>query len=811
MTYDERQKTFFQQVQPGTGEWLLSHHIFLRWIVKPEPSETLWLAGMPGSGKTLLASIVIDHLEKQFGQSDVGIAFIFCDYKDASQTSDKFKRAIVRQLLHRLDHIPEEIEKNYQAHAKRSTNLSSDELHDALLLTCSRFSRLFLVIDALDEVSAVNGVGESLLSMCKDLSPIIQSLVTSRWTAGLENSIQEATYIQVAAQDQDIAMYLRSEIASKSRLRLFVQKDPAFKDQIINMIVGNCKGMFLVARLHIESIARKPHLRAARLALVHLPTDLDEIYDSALDRIGKQSEEDVALAWRVLSWTVRATKHLTSEELQHALAADEDCNKLDADALIDMDLFVSVCAGLVVFDSENSRVRLVHHTAQEYFEKRGRDLMPNADLNIASTCLRYLSFRETAGTSESNTSFFMKITAYPFLEYAAKNWGKHVLRHKNSDWDLDNIIEKFLNNDACISGVVQIMLTTTSRHEAFSQHVTRNVRGLHLAAHFGLAEMTIRLLKTQNVGYQDTSGRVPLHWASRAGHALVVRLLLQGGGEVDAQGRVGGTALHLASRYGHLEVVSTLIDRGCDVNKANNVGGTALTWAAIGGSLDIATLLVMNGVDVHAPTKYGTTPLHSAVNSKSVGIVRLLLQHKADKDDPDKGTWGTSVSSATYRSDEVIMRVLLEAGASPNLSTEQGAMALHVAANRTTEGPTRLLLKFGANPNSKDSLGRTPLHRAARSSNIAAASVLMTVAQMNAVDSHNNTVLHVAINARAEAMEGVIVQTLLDTQKVDIDAVDIDGWSALTHARFLGLPKIRKILLDAGADPQFEALATEGS
>ena len=63
----------------------------------------------------------------------------------------------------------------------------------------------------------------------------------------------------------------------------------------------------------------------------------------------------------------------------------------DKDAIIDMDLILSVCAGLVVLDSQNSTVRLVHDTAQELFQRRAPNMLSEADNEISQVSPKYLS------------------------------------------------------------------------------------------------------------------------------------------------------------------------------------------------------------------------------------------------------------------------------------------------------------------------------------------------------------------------------------------------------------------------------------
>jgi SpoVK/Ycf46/Vps4 family AAA+-type ATPase len=50
---------------PGSGEWLLQDTRYSRW--KGQPSSFLWLYGIPGCGKTVLSSTVIENLKADAG------------------------------------------------------------------------------------------------------------------------------------------------------------------------------------------------------------------------------------------------------------------------------------------------------------------------------------------------------------------------------------------------------------------------------------------------------------------------------------------------------------------------------------------------------------------------------------------------------------------------------------------------------------------------------------------------------------------------------------------------------------------------
>jgi hypothetical protein len=66
--YASQQNDYLTRRQPGTGQWLLDSAEYQIWV--PTSQQTLFCPGIPGAGKTILTSIVIDHLSTRF-QNDV--------------------------------------------------------------------------------------------------------------------------------------------------------------------------------------------------------------------------------------------------------------------------------------------------------------------------------------------------------------------------------------------------------------------------------------------------------------------------------------------------------------------------------------------------------------------------------------------------------------------------------------------------------------------------------------------------------------------------------------------------------------------
>ncbi|KAL8864451.1 MAG: hypothetical protein Q9198_009853, partial [Flavoplaca austrocitrina] len=65
--------------QPQTGLWLTEGEEFSNWL--NTAGSGLWLYGIPGAGKTVLAASLIEKAIRRSSQK-VAVAFYYCDYKD---------------------------------------------------------------------------------------------------------------------------------------------------------------------------------------------------------------------------------------------------------------------------------------------------------------------------------------------------------------------------------------------------------------------------------------------------------------------------------------------------------------------------------------------------------------------------------------------------------------------------------------------------------------------------------------------------------------------------------------------------------
>jgi DNA replication protein DnaC len=76
INFVSQQNDFISRQQEGTGQWLLDSAEFQTWINTNK--QTLFCPGIPGAGKTILTSIVIQEITTRFrNDKSIGIAYLY--------------------------------------------------------------------------------------------------------------------------------------------------------------------------------------------------------------------------------------------------------------------------------------------------------------------------------------------------------------------------------------------------------------------------------------------------------------------------------------------------------------------------------------------------------------------------------------------------------------------------------------------------------------------------------------------------------------------------------------------------------------
>ncbi|KAJ4172665.1 hypothetical protein NW754_002868 [Fusarium falciforme] len=152
-SFEDTHRAVFTKRHPDTGQWFLNKDEFKQWRdSQSNTTSALWCPGMPGAGKTVISSVVIDHLRQQCNDPTIGIAFVYCDYKDRlNQTPSNLLSSLARQLARRKQVLPKEVKDLYNKHAKNETIPSLDEYSTLFSQLVTSFSKTFIIVDGLDE------------------------------------------------------------------------------------------------------------------------------------------------------------------------------------------------------------------------------------------------------------------------------------------------------------------------------------------------------------------------------------------------------------------------------------------------------------------------------------------------------------------------------------------------------------------------------------------------------------------------------------------------------------------------------------
>ena len=139
-----------------------------------------------------------------------------------------------------------------------------------------------------------------------------------------------------------------------------------------------------------------------------------------------------------------------------------------------------------------------------------------------------------------------------------------------------------------------------------------------------------------------------LQAASLGGHEQVVKLLLNKGANIDTQGGHFGNALYAAAYAGNVEVLEPLISKCNFTQLQDPYDRTLLWWAAAGGQTSTVQVLISRyDYDSQVADKSGRTPLWIAKKKGHRAVSEVLLKESSLIEpgravSPDHGNdWGT--------------------------------------------------------------------------------------------------------------------------------------------------------------------------
>ncbi|KLU92528.1 hypothetical protein MAPG_11473 [Magnaporthiopsis poae ATCC 64411] len=354
---------------PLTGLWLLELPEFKDWL--SEPASKLWLRGIPGAGKTVLAGNMI---EKALRRSSINsaVAFFFCDYRD-SETLEvvNILGALVSQLARQSDAAYQLLEA-YYSHLHPAAGLpkrpSVDGLKPLLADMAALYGNTYVIVDGLDEC------GKQLRSVIQALLPEAGSQQTmsvailSRDEADIRRTIGDRfVELEILAHSEDLAQYVSAQIAERlqtSRLRF---NDPSLKNEIGDALIKGAGGMFRWVACQLDHLEECHSDSECRKALTRLPPGLPETYARILQRINKMHTQRVEMS---LNFIAYSHPRLTLPQLREILSIP-DTGVFEPADVVHEEAISGPCSSLVRKLPDGSAFVFAHKSVQDFLEDEG--------------------------------------------------------------------------------------------------------------------------------------------------------------------------------------------------------------------------------------------------------------------------------------------------------------------------------------------------------------------------------------------------------------------------------------------------------
>ncbi|KAI9836516.1 MAG: hypothetical protein M1837_003288 [Sclerophora amabilis] len=761
----------------GTGLWVTETEQYRKWHQTPE-TGTIWIKGVPGSGKSVIAASFIDRLAKT---ENVPVLFFF--FFRYGSSKNRTPHSLVRDWLSQLLLYCPRLQMTLKEKKKQHSTLydiSLDELWEILSLALMAIPKVYCVADALDEMEEGH---EKLLRQVLDLAAQkepLKIIVTGRPNPSrhLEMVLHHPALLELCLEhhfvNRDIATYLEHRLKDSHSVD-FSNED---RQLIKQAICAKGPGSFLYARLILDHIILKDPDNPLSLKLHRLPASMYGMYTKILYDHSVRSGLERRTQLFVLQCVTHAFWPLRLSELASLILSgavqNKSCNLEEAKSLTRI-----ACAPFLEIH-EDETVQAIHHSLFEAVTDSGRtkedgdpttSVPPlvvessSAHAMLALSCVRYICsgcFQPyispiTQGSYRSHSlandgSF---ISQYPFMEYAALNLAHHISKYDGEEEEIFLALDDLmLRDDKTFRAYVDFL------------RLPRESCALHVAARYGLANYSKHLLYFgQSVNCMDCDRRTPISYAAAHGHSDVVAILLDSGANPELDIDIGLQPLHHAAVANNYVAVRLLLEAGVDPRN-----GRARVPHDIGSK-----------ISGDPPLKYACLCGHT----QTVGELARYL----GRDDLLRGLhWAAKYAKSETVSFLLDSRLLqnsfeIDTGASPE----------------------------GSPVNVKDVDGNTPLFLAARMRDTETIRVLLDHGADASIKSQNGkesslTLLHgwaelASLHERVDEGKLSPSLTLLLNSGCHIDAKNNGGKTALFHAISSGSIKMVSCLIENGASP----------
>ncbi|KAE8445519.1 hypothetical protein EG329_013282 [Mollisiaceae sp. DMI_Dod_QoI] len=778
--FDAKQHDIFdaKDRQDGLGRWLIETPEFKNWVTSN--GEVLCCFGEQGVGKTVLASIIINHLKKETSEDlDIGLASNYLQGRIQSERLQKvlsnaqpindtiidtivskaqgmfllaslqmdtlITKTNLRSLKEAMNTLPEKLHDAYDGAMARISGQESDSFDDALkILYWINYASMPLTVEQIQYALATRPGDRSL-----DCEGIMDEDRLIAVCCGLVN-IQREGRIITLRHDSVREYFERNGEKQFPHALTDIAKTCLTYLSFDTFAQGICDSD--------EEIARR--IRDFPL-LACVPNYLENKPGRSLDGDAKKLAKPPG---------DERQRHQRFNESQDELGA---VHRLWLASYLGLTKSVeSMLDPEVVLMTTGYGETALHPAARcGRFEVIALLVKAGADINADANGMTALHDAVSNG-NEGFVKFLLEKGAD--IEAKEIDYGWNALHYAVRDGN---------------EGIIKVLLQRGANIEARDACERTALRHAARYGHEGL--IRVLLDRGANIEARDVNQCTPLHLAVDNRHEGVIRVLLKAG--ADTEGRTaqsGSTALHRASQKGHQESVEALLGNGASIEIKDDNDWTALHTAAYYGHEGVIKALLKRGANIEVKTALSmATALHKASLHGQHRIVELLLDSGADIEAKDVEGW-TALHFAAHYGWDAALKVLIDRGADIEAAFK-GKTALYIAIEEGHESIVKFLLQKGADVEESFDVGHNPrpLDLAVEKRHLGIVRLLI---------DHGPDSLNALIIAAEDGKEEILGILLLNTALLRSLIADNQ---VLVYVAERGHERVLHMLLQAGANP----------
>ncbi|KAG8168795.1 hypothetical protein KVR01_001544 [Diaporthe batatas] len=307
---------FRDQWTDDTNNWIKKDKTYLQWRGAQGELSVLWLNGGAATGKSVLASTIINSLV----QGGYRCQYFFVRHEDRKKRTMGFLlRSLAFQIAQALPELTSqliELKDEGIDFEIVDAKIIWNRIFKATIFKSTWEQPLYWVIDGLDEIESPRGAIRTFLDITSS-SPI-RLLLSSRHNADVIDALNrrpsniQFSILNIDGHLEDIGI----DVCQKLRVPGSIEVKEALEQQIVDKSRNN----FLWARLVVERVNQCHTLEDIESILHQIPEGMEALYDrmaSAMDNIS--NPHDRALATKILQTLTCTIRVLSVSEIGHVL------------------------------------------------------------------------------------------------------------------------------------------------------------------------------------------------------------------------------------------------------------------------------------------------------------------------------------------------------------------------------------------------------------------------------------------------------------------------------------------------------------